>query len=304
MEVGIVGLGRMGANMALRLVRHGHGVRATDLAAGAREEAEQNGVHTHPTLASLVTALDTPRVLWLMLPAGEATEGVLVEALPQLEPGDIVVDGANSHWQDSRRRAALARERGVEFVDCGVSGGVWGLDSGFNLMVGGTPAAFRALEPLLESLAPAGGYLHVGPAGTGHFVKMVHNGIEYGLMQAYGEGFAALESFPEEIDLPAVARLWNEGSVIRSWLLELTAQALHDDPQLEAVTGYVNDSGMGRWTVEYAVQNAVPMPAITQALFARFASREEDPFSARLAASLRNRFGGHALKERTASEPE
>ena len=296
MEVGIVGLGKMGANMALRLIREEHRVVATDLDELARDRLKEQGGQPAPDVAGLISALSAPRIVWLMLPAGRITETVVDEVLPLLDAGDILVDGANSFWKDSRRRAEKARERAVEYVDCGVSGGVWGLESGYNLMLGGSELAVAALRPLLESLAPEEGFLHTGPTGSGHFVKMVHNGIEYGLMQAYGEGFEAMASYPHgDIDLPEVARLWMKGSVVRSWLLELGLLALEKDPRLEDIRGYVEDSGMGRWTVDFGVEQAVPMPAITAALYARFASRQPNGFAARMAAALRKEFGGHSV---------
>jgi 6-phosphogluconate dehydrogenase len=298
MQVGIVGLGKMGANMALRLLGGGHRVVATDLDREAVARASAEGAVPAEDLPGLVAALEPPRVAWLMLPAGAVTESVLAEILPLLERGDVLVDGANSFWKDSLRRSKRAAERGVRFVDCGVSGGVWGLESGYNLMLGGAGDSVALLRPALETLAPPGGFLHVGPPGTGHFVKMIHNGIEYGLMQAYGEGFEALAAFPDsEIDLAAVAQLWLNGSVIRSWLLELGLLALEKDPRLEGISGWVEDSGMGRWTVDFGVEQAVPLPAITSALYARFASRQEDGLAARLTAALRNEFGGHAVVE-------
>lgn len=296
MKLGMVGLGKMGASMTLRLLRDGHEVVATDLDPAAVERVAQQGAAGASDLQALLEALEPPRVLWLMLPAGGPTESVFSRALERLAAGDIVVDGANSHWQDSRVRAAQAEEAGVHFVDCGVSGGVWGLEEGYNLMVGASDEAFAALEPLLRALAPEDGYAHVGPAGSGHFVKMIHNGIEYALMEAYGEGFAALASYPyHELDLKQIAELWGKGAVIRSWLLELSAAALGKDPRLESVAPYVEDSGMGRWTVEFGVAQALAMPAIASALFARFDSRDQVAFAARLAAALRNEFGGHAL---------
>ncbi|HEX7004779.1 MAG TPA: decarboxylating 6-phosphogluconate dehydrogenase [Trueperaceae bacterium] len=296
MEVGIVGLGKMGGNMALRLIRGGHQVLANDLDPEAKAHLEEQGGRTVSDLEDLVSALEKPRVAWLMLPAGKITESVVDEILPLLDPGDILVDGANSFWKDSRRRAAKAAELSVDYVDCGVSGGVWGLESGYNLMLGGSEEAIGELVPLLETLSPEGGYLRTGGSGSGHFVKMIHNGIEYGLMQAYGEGFEAMASYPHgEIDLPAVARLWMKGSVVRSWLLELGLLALEQDPRLEDIRGYVEDSGMGRWTVDFAVEHAVPMHAITSALYARFASRQPNGFAARMAAALRKEFGGHAI---------
>lgn len=298
MDVGIVGLGKMGANMAKRLIDDGHRVVASDLDREAVARAEAQGAEPAGDLGELVAALASPRSVWLMLPAGEVTESVIEETLPLLEAGDILVDGANSFWKDSRRRGERAAELGVEFVDCGVSGGVWGLERGYNLMLGSGEQAFETLRPALASLAAPDGYLRVGPVGSGHFVKMIHNGIEYGMMQAYGEGFEALAAFPDaDIDLPAVAGLWMNGSVIRSWLLELGLLALEKDPRLERIQGYVEDSGMGRWTVDYAVEQALPLPAITAALYARFASRQDDSLAARLAAALRQEFGGHGVTE-------
>jgi 6-phosphogluconate dehydrogenase len=299
MEAGIVGLGKMGANMALRLLRDGHRVVATDLDAEARRGLSEQGATVTEDIHALVGATRPPRTVWLMLPAGNVTESVINEILPLLQPGDVLVDAGNSYWKDSMRRGAKADALGVRFADCGVSGGVWGLESGFNLMLGCSLEVLDSLRPALESLAGGSGYLRVGPVGSGHFVKMVHNGIEYAMLEAYGEGFEALASFPHaDIDLEATAALWQDGSVIRSWLLELARLALTRDPRLENVKGYVEDSGMGRWTVDYAVEQAIPLPAITAALFARFASRQEDSFAARLAAALRKEFGGHAVVEK------
>ncbi len=297
MKLGMVGLGKMGANMTVRLLRGGHQVVATDLAPVAVAEVVEEGAGGAEDLSALVAQLEPPRVLWLMLPAGGPTESVFSQALELLAPGDIVVDGANSNWQDSRERAERAEAQGIAFVDCGVSGGVWGLEEGYNLMVGASDEAFQALAPVLDTLTPPGGYAHIGPSGAGHFVKMIHNGVEYALMQAYGEGFEALAAYPyHDLDLEGIARLWTRGSVIRSWLLELSAAALGKDPRLEHIVGYVSDSGMGRWALQYGVEQAVPLPALAAALFARFSSRQEDSFAAKLAAALRNEFGGHLLQ--------
>ena len=304
MKLGMVGLGKMGANMVTRLVQDGHEVVATDLSEEAVAGAVDKGAEGAEDLKDLISKLDAPKVVWLMLPAGKVTETVCKDAVEALSEGDIIVDGANSNWKDSKRRAETAAEMGVHYVDAGVSGGVWGLKEGFNLMVGGSDEAFGTVEPALKTLAPENGYAHVGPSGSGHFVKMVHNGIEYAIMQSYGEGFEAMASFPHaEIDLDKVANLWRHGSVIRSWLLDLAASALDKDERLEGIASYVNDSGMGRWTLEYGIDNAVPMPAITAALYARFASRQEESFAAKLSAALRNEFGGHAVKEKEV-EPE
>ena len=287
MQIGIVGLGRMGAGIAERLRRQAHEVVGYDRDPAVSEVA---------SLAELVKALAPPRVVWVMVPAGEATETTIGEVAPLLAPGDIVVDGGNSHYKDSTRRAAQLEERGVQFLDAGTSGGIWGLEVGFCLMVGGPAGAFHALEPIFAALAPEGGYAHVGPAGAGHFTKMVHNGIEYGLLQAYAEGFALLDASDFDLDLRRIAALWNHGSVVRSWLLELAEQALAKDPKLETLRGYVEDSGEGRWTVLEAVERGVPAGAITQALYSRFASRDDDAFAMRMIAALRNEFGGHRVQ--------
>lgn len=298
MELAIVGLGRMGADMARRLMQGGHAPVVTDLTPDLVTELVEEGARGARDVADAVKQLSAPRVVWSMVPAGGPTEQVIEQALAALSPGDVIVDGANSNWEDSRRRADLAEAKGLGWVDAGVSGGIWGLEEGYNLMVGGHDDAVKIVWPALETLAPASGLAHVGPPGTGHFVKMIHNGIEYGLLQAYGEGFEALARYPHhDLDLPAIARLWTHGAVVRSWLLELLAEALHDDPRLTELKGYVDDSGMGRWTVDFAVANAVAMPAVTAALYARFASRDADAFSNRAVAALRNRFGGHKTKK-------
>lgn len=303
MKLGLVGLGKMGGSMAQRLMRGGHEVVVSDISAEALEQSAKEGATPAKDLAALVEALETPKVVWLMIPSGDPTEKVAKKVLEYLSPGDILVDGANSNWQDSLRRAQDAEAQGIHYVDAGVSGGVWGLEEGYNLMVGGSEEAFGVLEPALKTLAQKDGYAHVGPAGSGHFVKMVHNGIEYALMQAYGEGFQAMASFPHaEINLKQVADLWQNGAVVRSWLLELAGQALGHEPRLENIAAYVDDSGMGRWTVDFGVANAIPMPAISAALYARFASRDDAPFAAKLVSALRNEFGGHDIKELTGEE--
>ena len=283
--------------MARRLMRSGHEVVVSDLDQGAVEALVSEGATGSGSLAEAVRQLTAPRVAWAMVPAGNATEQVVMDTLKELEPGDVMVDGANSNYKDSMRRAEAAAAKGVLWLDAGVSGGVWGLEEGYNMMVGGDEAAYKLLEPALLSLAPPGGLLHVGPAGSGHFVKTIHNGIEYGLLQAYAEGFEALSAFPHaQLDLSAISELWTNGSVVRSWLLDLLVLALKDEPQLDNIEGYVDDSGTGRWTVEYGVEHAVPMPAISAALFARFASRQDERFAAKVVAALRHQFGGHAVK--------
>jgi 6-phosphogluconate dehydrogenase len=288
MKLGMVGLGRMGGNMTERLRRDGHEVETY-----ARTAPER----TADSLVELATKLEQPRVVWLMIPAGDPTEHAIQNILPLLEDGDTIVDGGNSNFRDSQRRAAVAKAKGVFFLDAGVSGGIWGLTEGYCLMVGGEEEAFAQIEPALRSLAPEGGYAHVGPSGAGHFVKMVHNGIEYGLMQAYAEGFDLLRGVGGfDLDLRQVAALWQHGSVVRSWLLELLEAAFEEDPGLDGIRGYVEDSGEGRWTVHEAIESAVPVPAIALALFARFSSRQDESFAAKVNAALRKQFGGHAVQ--------
>ena len=289
MRIGLAGLlGRMGGGIRERLRRAGHEVVGYDLDAELRDA---------DSLEALVEALDPPRVVWLMLPSGEATEGAFADLLGLLSAGDLVIEGGNSRYTDSIRRAGQAEERGLRFLDCGVSGGVWGLEAGYCLMVGGAAEAFADAEPLFAALAPEGGYAHLGPSGAGHYVKMVHNGIEYGLMQAYAEGFELLDAYDDELDLAEIAGLWQQGSVVRSWLLELTERALERDPALSSIQPYVEDSGEGRWTVIEGVERGVPVDVISGALWARFASRGERAFGLRLLAALRNEFGGHAVRE-------
>src|SRR5919106_2270466 len=297
MRLGMVGLGRMGGNMAVRLRRAGHEVVGFATRASSREAAAGRGTEVVDSLDGIVAALEPPRTVWLMVPAGEATESTVTALGELLEDGDLVVDGGNSHHRDSVRRAESLRERGIAFVDAGVSGGVWGLDEGYCLMVGGPDEAIDRLRPALDALAPPDGWAHVGPSGAGHFVKMVHNGIEYGLLQAYGEGFEILGASDYGLDLRGIAEVWRRGSVVRSWLLDLLARALERSPDLADVAGYVEDSGEGRWTVQTAIDEAVPAPATTMALFARFTSRQDESFSAKVIAALRREFGGHEVRE-------
>jgi len=288
----------MGANMTRRLMKDGHHLVVTDVDDNAVSKLADEGATGAASVAELIEKLPPPRLVWLMVPAGDATESVFREALAHLDQGDIVVDGANSHYTDTLRRGEDADRRGVRMLDAGVSGGVWGLDEGYNMMVGGEDGAFEAARPALAALAPEDGFAHVGPVGAGHFVKMVHNGIEYGLLQAYGEGFEALAAYPQaDLDLAKIADLWTHGAVVRSWLLELLVRAFAEDPKLDGIRGYVDDSGMGRWTVDFGVEQAVPLPAISAALFARFRSRQDDNFGAKVVAALRNQFGGHPVKE-------
>jgi 6-phosphogluconate dehydrogenase len=287
MRIGLVGLGRMGAGISERVRRAGHDVTGYDRNPDLSQVA---------SLTELVSALEPPRVVWVMVPSGDATEATLRDLAALLSAGDILVDGGNSDYKDSKRRAAELAEHGIRFLDCGTSGGIWGLKEGFCLMVGGPDDAFTHVEPVFRALAPEGGYAHVGPSGAGHYVKMVHNGIEYGLLQAYAEGFDLLEAAGFDLDLPRIASVWNRGSVVRSWLLELAERALESDPRLESLRAYVDDSGEGRWAVQEAVERGVPADTIARALFARFASRDENSFAMRFIAALRREFGGHAVK--------
>ncbi len=299
MDIGIVGLGRMGANMARRLARKGVRVAAHDVSPVARSAVEhEHGVTAHAELKNLIAAVPSPRVVWVMLPAGDVTERALEQLAPMLAKGDVLVDGGNALYKDSQRRARVLDDRGIGFVDAGVSGGVWGLDNGYALMLGGHKDAFALIEPFVRLLAPAPdrGWTHCGPAGSGHYVKMIHNGIEYGMMQAYAEGLSVLKAKSEfELDLAAITEMWRHGSVVRSWLLDLIADFLTRKGALEAVKPLVADSGEGRWTAIEAVELGVPAPVMSLALMARFASQGQDDYASKLLAMMRARFGGHAV---------
>ena len=299
MEIGMVGLGRMGSSMATRLLRGGHDVVAFDLDSQRRAEVVAEGAAEAATLEELVEALEPPRTVWLMLPHGRPTEGTLARLTELLAADDVVVEGGNSRYTDSMAAAARAAVRGVRMVDVGVSGGVWGLEEGYCLMVGGSDAAYALVEPALRTLAPEGGYAHVGPSGAGHFVKMIHNAVEYGMLQAMGEGFECLaRSGDFDLDLTRIAALWQRGSVVRGWLLDLLVRALEaEGDDLVDVAAWVDDSGMGRWSVAYAIENAIPVPVITASLLERFDSRIEARFSAKVIAALRKQFGGHAVRQ-------
>ncbi|EKU24204.1 phosphogluconate dehydrogenase (NAD(+)-dependent, decarboxylating) [Xanthomonas graminis] len=306
MELGLVGLGRMGANMAERLVRGGHRVVGFDLGEAARSAAQQRGVETVDAMAALVAALPAPRAVWLMVPAGKIVDDTLAVLLPLLGKGDVVVDGGNSYYKDSMRRAGELAAHGIAYVDCGTSGGVWGLQEGYSLMIGGDAAAVSRLDPVFATLAPAAdaGWGRVGPSGAGHFTKMVHNGIEYGMMQAYAEGFALMARKQEfALDLHQVAEVWRQGSVVRSWLLDLCSDALGSNPSLAGIAPYVEDSGEGRWTVAEAIDLNVPAPVITLSLLERLRSRDDDSFTDKLLSAMRNQFGGHAIKHETPAVP-
>jgi 6-phosphogluconate dehydrogenase len=292
----MVGLGRMGANMTTRLERGGHQVVAYDRDPAAVQRAAGDGASSASSLQDMVGQLKPPRAVWIMVPSGAPTDSTITELLGLLAPGDTIIDGGNSKWTDSKDRYARCKAKGVAFVDAGTSGGIWGLENGYCLMVGGDDDAVARVEPIFLTLAPKGGYAHVGPPGAGHFSKMVHNGIEYGMLAAYGEGFEILEKSEYPYDLHELASIWRYGSVVRSWLLELLEIALQKDPELAKVRGWVADSGEGRWTVEAAIAEDVPAPVITLSLLSRFVSRQEESFSAKVIAALRNEFGGHAIK--------
>ena len=300
MEIGMVGLGRMGGNMAQRLLRGGHTVVAFDQSAAALAANVSEGAAGADSVADLVGRLAPPRAVWLMLPAGEITEASMEELGGLLAPGDAIIDGGNANYKETLRRGKTLAERGIHLLDAGTSGGIWGLTEGYSLMVGGDPDVFRRLEPIFQVLAPGPdrGYCRVGPTGAGHFTKMVHNGVEYGLMQAYAEGFELLQAKQDDFDLDllAIGKTWQYGSVVRSWLLDMAVRALEEDGDLESLASYVEDSGEGRWTVNESVELAVPTPVITAALYQRFRSRQEQPFSGRMLAALRNQFGGHAVR--------
>ena len=296
MQLAMIGLGRMGGNMVRRLVQGGHEVIAHDSSADAIKAHVARGVKAAKDLADVARQLAPRRIVWVMVPAG-AVERTIEQLVPHLAKGDIVIDGGNSNFRDSMRRAEALKQRGIEFVDVGTSGGIWGLTNGYCLMIGASPAAFQHCEPIFRSLAPPEGYAHVGPSGAGHYVKMVHNGIEYGLLQAYAEGYEILHASKDfELRLGQVAKLWNHGSVVRSWLNELAEQAFSRDDQLAAIRGHVEDSGEGRWTVEEAMRLDVPAPVITLSLLARFRSRQEESFGAKVIAALRHEFGGHTVQ--------
>jgi 6-phosphogluconate dehydrogenase len=297
-QIAMIGLGRMGGNMVTRLIQGGHQVVAYDRSAAAVQSAVDHGAVGADSLQDLASKLSAPRAVWVMVPSGGPTEGTINELAGILSPGDTIIDGGNSNWHDSMRRAEELEAKGLRFVDAGTSGGIWGLQVGYCLMAGGSDAAIAHVAPALKTLAPEDGFKHCGPAGSGHFVKMVHNGIEYGMMQAYAEGFDIMKSSKvfTDLDLPGIAELWGHGSVVRSWLLELATDALKKDPGLDSLEPYVEDSGEGRWTVLAAMDADVPAPIITLSLFERFRSRQTNSFTDRMLAALRNEFGGHAVK--------
>jgi len=297
MKLAMIGLGRMGMNMAKRLLKEGHQVIAYNRSPEKTNQLVEDGAIGVYSLSEVAEKLSSPRIVWMMLPAGQAVDDQILEFKDLLSPDDIVIDGGNTYYKDDIRRAKLLEEKGIRFMDAGVSGGIWGFQIGYCLMIGGEQDTFKQLEPIFKALAPEEGYLYCGATGAGHFVKMVHNGIEYGMMQAYGEGFEILEAskYAESLNYADVAHLWNQGSVVRSWLLELAEEAFRKDGKLSEVKGYVEDSGEGRWTIQQALETGVPAQVITLSLLRRFRSRQEDPFTDRVLAALRREFGGHAV---------
>lgn len=297
MQIGFVGLGRMGGNMVHRLRRDGdHAVVAFDPSADARHAVEEFGATTAESLDQLVANLSAPKAVWVMVPSGDITANTIARLTELLAPGDVIVDGGNSNWRDTTARGEQCKAKGIHLVDAGTSGGIWGLQVGYCIMAGGDREAIQRLLPIFTTLAPPDGFLHVGPTGSGHFTKMVHNGIEYAMLQGYAEGFDILQASQFDLDLHGIAHLWNQGSVVRSWLLELAESAFERDPKLERLRGWVEDSGEGRWTVEEAINLRVPAPVIALSLFMRFDSRRDDSFANKVIAALRNEFGGHAVK--------
>lgn len=299
MRLAIIGLGRMGMNMARRLVSGGHDIVVWNRSQEKVKQMVQEGAQGAATLEDLVAQLPAPRTVWVMLPAGDATENALDELSRLLSPGDLIIEGGNTYWRDDQPRAEWLERHGIHYMDAGVSGGIWGREIGYCTMVGGSADDVQRVAPALDTLAPANGWKHVGPVGSGHYVKMVHNGIEYAMMEAYGEGFDLLKNGPfKELDLEGIAGLWNQGSVVRSWLLELLESAFSKDPALEQLTGHVDDSGEGRWTVLESVHHGISTPVLAQSLYKRFESRQQDVFSNKVLAALRNEFGGHAVKKK------
>jgi 6-phosphogluconate dehydrogenase len=298
MKIGFVGLGRMGGNMVKRLLSRGHEIVAFAPHEASRKEVEKYGALGAASLSEMVVRLSPPRVVWIMVPAGRITEETIATVMTHLGKGDILIDGGNSFYKDSVRSAELLKTKGIAFLDVGTSGGIWGLEKGYCLMIGGEREIYEKIEPLFKALAPEDGYAYAGPHGAGHFVKMVHNGVEYAMLQAYGEGFEIMNSKKDfNLDLRKISHLWNHGSVIRSWLLELAENAFQKEPHLESIKGYVEDSGEGRWTVFEAIEQNVPAPGIALSLFDRFRSRQEESFSAKVIAALRNEFGGHPVRK-------
>ncbi len=298
MKIGFIGLGKMGGNMVERLLNGGHEVVVYDRSQDTVQTAAGKGAVGSASSTDLLRQLPERKMIWLMVPAGAPVDDTIAELSPKLQKGDVLIDGGNSNWRETQKRAQALAEKGIHFVDCGTSGGVWGLKNGYCLMSGGDAAACKDLEPVFKTLAPPDGYLYCGSSGAGHFVKMVHNGIEYGMMQAYAEGFEIMQRSPFDLDIHAVSKVWQHGSVVRSWLLELAERAFAEDPRLSDLKAYVQDSGEGRWTVQAAMDFDVPAPVITMSLLARFQSRNPDAFSMKVLAALRNQFGGHSVERK------
>ncbi|MBA3646080.1 MAG: decarboxylating 6-phosphogluconate dehydrogenase [Gemmatimonadaceae bacterium] len=298
MRLAMIGLGRMGGNMSERLMKGGHEVVAFDRSPEAISKYSAMGAVASSSAADAASKMTAPRIVWVMVPAGKPTDDTITELATVMKPGDVIIDGGNSNFHDSMRRAADLAPKGIEFIDAGTSGGIWGLANGYCLMIGASDAAFSLCEPIFKTLAPENGYAHVGPPGSGHYVKMIHNGVEYGMLQAYAEGYEILHASKNfKLDLHQIATVWNKGSVVRSWINELAEEAFKRDANLDALKGYVEDSGEGRWTVQEAIDLDVPAPVITLSLLARLASRQPDSFSAKVIATIRNEFGGHAVKK-------
>lgn len=298
MRLAMIGLGRMGGNMSERLMKGGHEVVVFDRSAEAISKYAAMGATASSSAADAASKMSAPRIVWVMVPAGKPTDDTITELATVMKKGDVIIDGGNSNFHDSMRRAADLAPKGIEFIDAGTSGGIWGLANGYCLMIGASDAAFSLCEPIFKTLAPENGYAHVGPPGSGHYVKMIHNGVEYGMLQAYAEGYEILHASKNfKLDLHQIAAVWNKGSVVRSWINELAEEAFKRDANLDALKGYVEDSGEGRWTVQEAIDLDVPAPVITLSLLARLASRQPDSFSAKVIAALRNEFGGHAVKK-------
>ncbi len=295
MELGMIGLGRMGMNMVLRLLQDGHRVVVFNRTVSKEEMVINKGAIGSNSVKEFIGKLSYPRIVWLMVPSGEPTDDMLNEVLQYTQKGDIIIDGGNSYYKDSIRRAKLCGGKDIKFMDCGTSGGIWGLKEGYCSMIGGEEDAFKYCEPIYKTLAPENGYLHVGTHGSGHFVKMVHNAIEYGMMEAYAEGFEIMKASNFDINLERVSGLWNHASVVRSWLLELANNALREDPELNNIKPIVDDSGEGRWTLQEAIDKAIPAPVIADSVFMRFRSRQNNSFAARMLAALRHQFGGHPI---------
>lgn len=298
MKIGFIGLGKMGANMVERLLRGGHEIVAYDRSEDMVGEIEKKGGTGSKSLTEMVEKLPERKIVWLMVPEGKPVEDSIADLVPLLKGGGIIIDGGNSNWRQTQTRAKELESKAIDYLDCGTSGGVWGLENGYCLMSGGKASACKEVEPVFKTLAPPEGYLYCGPSGAGHFVKMVHNGIEYGMMQAYAEGFEIMEKSPFDLDILGISKVWQHGSVVRSWLLELAELAFQDDPKLSEIKSYVQDSGEGRWTVQAAMDFDVPAPVITMSLLARFQSRQPDSFGMKVLAALRNQFGGHSIKRK------